>query len=337
MSIYIDLKNSTDYSKLHEAANIIKNGGIVLFPTETVYGLGANGLDSNSVQKVFYAKGRDYQNPVNLLVSDMKMVEMVAKNISDLEYKLMNTFFPGPFTIVLQKTDIVPSIVTANHDTVGIRMPSGIIARKLVEFSSVPIAAPSANLSGKPSGTILKNIYNDFKDKVDCMIDGGDSSIGIESTIVKVVDNIPHILRPGSITLEQIEKVCGIKPINDYKTNPSNIPSNKFKHYSLNSKSIVVYSNNNEIMVSKISEIASNYTSPVILCSHSNVNKYNFKYVIDIGNNLEEIGKNIFAYLKQVDNISSDIIIIEGVKQEGIGIAIMDRLIKACENNFVEI
>lgn len=337
MSIYIDLKNSTDYSKLHEAANIIKNGGIVLFPTETVYGLGANGLDSNSVQKVFYAKGRDYQNPVNLLVSDMKMVEMVAKNISDLEYKLMNTFFPGPFTIVLQKTDIVPSIVTANHDTVGIRMPSGIIARKLVEFSSVPIAAPSANLSGKPSGTILKNIYNDFKDKVDCMIDGGDSSIGIESTIVKVVDNIPHILRPGSITLEQIEKVCGIKPINDYKTNPSDIPSNKFKHYSLNSKSIVVYSNNNEIMVSKISEIASNYTSPVILCSHSNVNKYNFKYVIDIGNNLEEIGKNIFAYLKQVDNISSDIIIIEGVKQEGIGIAIMDRLIKACENNFVEI
>ena len=337
MSIYIDLKNSTDYSKLHEAANIIKNGGIVLFPTETVYGLGANGLDSNSVQKVFYAKGRDYQNPVNLLVSDMKMVEMVAKNISDLEYKLMNTFFPGPFTIVLQKTDIVPSIVTANHDTVGIRMPSGIIARKLVEFSSVPIAAPSANLSGKPSGTILKNIYNDFKDKVDCMIDGGDSSIGIESTIVKVVDNIPHILRPGSITLEQIEKVCGIKPINDYKTNPSDIPSNKFKHYSLNSKSIVVYSNNNEIMVSTISEIASNYTSPVILCSHSNVNKYNFKYVIDIGNNLEEIGKNIFAYLKQVDNISSDIIIIEGVKQEGIGIAIMDRLIKACENNFVEI
>lgn len=337
MSIYIDLKNSTDYSKLHEAANIIKNGGIVLFPTETVYGLGANGLDSNSVQKVFYAKGRDYQNPVNLLVSDMKMVEMVAKNISDLEYKLMNTFFPGPFTIVLQKTDIVPSIVTANHDTVGIRIPSGIIARKLVEFSSVPIAAPSANLSGKPSGTILKNIYNDFKDKVDCMIDGGDSSIGIESTIVKVVDNIPHILRPGSITLEQIEKVCGIKPINDYKTNPSDIPSNKFKHYSLNSKSIVVYSNNNEIMVSKISEIASNYTSPVILCSHSNVNKYNFKYVIDIGNNLEEIGKNIFAYLKQVDNISSDIIIIEGVKQEGIGIAIMDRLIKACENNFVEI
>ena len=267
----------------------------------------------------------------------MKMVEMVAKNISDLEYKLMNTFFPGPFTIVLQKTYIVPSIVTANHDTVGIRMPSGIIARKLVEFSSVPIAAPSANLSGKPSGTILKNIYNDFKDKVDCMIDGGDSSIGIESTIVKVVDNIPHILRPGSITLEQIEKVCGIKPINDYKTNPSDIPSNKFKHYSLNSKSIVVYSNNNEIMVSKISEIASNYTSPVILCSHSNVNKYNFRYVIDIGNNLEEIGKNIFAYLKQVDNISSDIIIIEGVKQEGIGIAIMDRLIKACENNFVEI
>ena len=336
MSIYLDFKNSMDYSKLQEAANIIKNGGVVLFPTETVYGLGANGLDSDSVQKVFRAKGRDSQNPINLLVSDMKMVDMVSKNISDLEYKLMNAFFPGPFTIILQKTDIVPSIVTANHNTVGIRMPSGIIARKLVELSGVPIAAPSANISGKPSGTTLKDIYDDFKDKVDYMIDGGDSFIGIESTIVRVIDNIPHILRPGSITAEEIEKVCGIKPINDYKTNPSNLPSNKFKHYSLNHKSIVVYSDNNEMMVSKILEIASNYTYPVILCKHSNVNKYNFKYVIDIGNNLEEIGKNIFAYLKQADNISSDIIIIEGIKQDGIGIAIMDRLIKACQNNFIE-
>lgn len=337
MGIYLDLKNDTDYSKLIEAGNLIKNGGIVLFPTETVYGLGGNGLDANSVQKIFDAKGRNPKNPVNLLVSNMQMVEMVAKDISELEYKLMKAFFPGPFTIILQKNDIVPSIVTANQDTVGVRMPSGVIARKLVEYAGVPIAAPSANLSGKPSGTVFKDIYNDFKDKVDYMIDGGDSSIGIESTIVKVADNIPHILRPGSITSEQIESVAGVSPIKDYETGFSNIPSNEFRHYSLNNKSVLVYSDNNEKMVSKVLEIANAHTTSVILCHHKNVDRYNSQNIIDIGNNLEEIAKHIFTLLKKADDMSPDIIIVEGIKQDGLGIAIMNRLITACENNFIEI
>ena len=264
MAKVLDLKNDNEYNKLKEAAQIIKNCGLVLFPTETVYGLGANGLDENAVKKIYIAKGRNENNPINLLVSNMEMINNIAKHISDLEYKLMESFFPGPFTIILKKKSIVPSIVTANGDTVGVRMPSGIIAKELVELAGVPIAAPSANISGKPSGTNFNDIYSDFKDKVDYMIDGGDSSIGIESTIVKVIDNIPHILRPGSITDEQIEKIAGTI-IKDYENSVSNLPSSNYDHYTLNSKSLLVISNDNEKMVSKINEIANTYSFPVFI------------------------------------------------------------------------
>lgn len=331
MAKILDLKNNNDYTKLEEVAQIIKNGGLVLFPTETVYGLGANGLDENAVKKIYIAKGRNENNPINLLVSNIEMIESVAKDISEIEYKLMESFFPGPFTIILKKKSIVPSIVTANGDTVGVRMPSGIIAKELVELAGVPIAAPSANISGKPCGTNFNDIYNDFKDKVDYMIDGGDSSIGIESTIVKVIDNIPHILRPGSITDEQIEKIAGTI-IKDYENSVSNLPSSNYDHYTLNSKSLLVISNNNEKMVSKINEIANTYSSPVIIAKHENINKYNVKTVIDMGTCLDEIAKNIFSNLRKADSFSPDIVIIEGVKNEDVGLAIMNRLIKACDD-----
>lgn len=208
---YIDLKNSTDYIKLKEPAEIIKNGGIVVFPTETVYGIGANGLDENAVKKLYNIKKRPLNKPISLLVSNMDMVNQVAKDITDIEYKLMQEFFPGPFTIILKKKDIVPNIVTAGQDTVGIRMPAGEIARKLVEYANVPIATPSANISGKPSGTNLASVMKDFEGKVDCFVDGGESKLGIASTIVKLIDGVPHILRQGSISKEQIEKVAKIE------------------------------------------------------------------------------------------------------------------------------
>lgn len=331
MAKILDLKNDNDYTKLEEVAQIIKNGGLVLFPTETVYGLGANGLDENAVKKIYITKGRNENNPINLLVSNMEMINNIAKHISDLEYKLMESFFPGPFTIILKKKSIVPSIVTANGDTVGVRMPSGIIAKELVELAGVPIAAPSANISGKPSGTNFNDIYSDFKDKVDYMIDGGDSSIGIESTIVKVIDNIPHILRPGSITDEQIEKIAGTI-IKDYENSVSNLPSSNYDHYTLNSKSLLVISNDNEKMVSKINEIANTYSFPVIIAKHENINRYNVKTIIDMGTLLDDIAKNIFSNLRKADSFSPDIVIIEGVKNEDVGLAIMNRLMKACDD-----
>ena len=191
---------------LEKASEFIKQGKIVVFPTETVYGIGTNGLDEKAVKKLYEVKKRPLNKPISLLVSNMEMVKTIAQDITEVEYKIMGKFFPGPLTIILKKKDIVPDIVTAGQDTVGVRMPSGEIARKLVELSGVPIATPSANISGQPSGTNLSEIKEHFKENVDFYIDGGNSELGISSTIVQVIDGKIEILRQGSITLEQIEK-----------------------------------------------------------------------------------------------------------------------------------
>lgn len=191
---------------IERAGKLIKQGKIVIFPTETVYGIGTNGLDKNAVKKLYEIKQRPLNKPISLLVSNMEMVNLIAKDITETEYKIMRNFFPGPLTIILKKKDIVPDIVTAGQDTVGVRMPRGDVARKLVELAGVPIAAPSANKSGEPSGTNLQEIMKYFEGKVDYCIDGGDSELGLASTIIQVIDEKPMILRQGGITLEQINK-----------------------------------------------------------------------------------------------------------------------------------
>lgn len=208
MNKYIDLRNNLNLEELKEPAKIIKDGGIVIFPTETVYGIGTNGFNEESVRKIYELKKRDFNKPISLLVSNMEMVKTVAENITNLERALMKQFWPGPFTIILKKKKIVPDILTANGETVGVRMPSGIIAKQLIEYAGVPIATPSANISGNPSGTNIDDIRNDFEGKVDCIIDSGISELGVASTIVKVIDGIPHVLREGTITKKQIQEVA---------------------------------------------------------------------------------------------------------------------------------
>jgi len=207
MKNYLDFKNITEYEKLREPAEIIRNGGLVVFPTETVYGIGTNGLDEKAIERLYKVKKRPLDKPISLLVSNMEMVEKLAKDITSIEYKLMDAFFPGPLTIILKKKEIVPNILTANTDTIGIRMPDAEIARKIIEYANVPIAAPSANISGKPTGTNIESIIEDFGENVDFYIDDGESRLGIGSTIVKVEDGIPKILREGSISKEEIEKI----------------------------------------------------------------------------------------------------------------------------------
>lgn len=204
MEKYIDFKRTINDSNLRIVGETIKNGGLVIFPTETVYGIGTNGLDKKAIEKLYLAKNRDLSKPISLLVSDIDMIKQIAQNISEVEYKLMKTFFPGPFTIVLKKKSIVPDILTANKDTVGIRMPNHEITQKLIKYAGCPIAAPSANISGKPSGTNIDSIISDFEDKVDYIIDNGESHFGVASTIVQVIDGKPNILREGSITKKQI-------------------------------------------------------------------------------------------------------------------------------------
>ena len=191
---------------LEKASEFIKQGKIVVFPTETVYGIGTNGLDEQAVKRLYEVKQRPLNKPISLLVSNMEMVKAIAKDITEVEYKIMEKFFPGPLTIILKKKDIVPDIVTASQETVGVRMPSGEIARKLIEKAGVPLATPSANITGQPSGTDLQEIEKNFKEKVDFYIDGGECEIGLASTIVQVVEGRIQILRQGSITLEDINQ-----------------------------------------------------------------------------------------------------------------------------------
>ena len=327
----LDIKNEIDEKKLKEIAEGIKNGKLCLFPTETVYGIGSNGLDETAVEKIYEAKKRNKKNPINLLVSDIAMIEKIAQDISPLEYKLMEAFFPGPFTIILKKKSIVPSIVTANSDFVGVRMPSGNIARKLVQLAGIPIAAPSANISGELSGTNLKDVIDEFSTCLDFAIDGGESTIGMESTIVRVMDGIPHILRPGSITPEQIEMVAGNVVLE--KANSTFLPSSTMNHYQLNTSCTLVYDEDNHKMVEKILEFSKKYATPIILCCKENVAYYSKRQVIAIAskNNLENYSKNLFSSLRKADSFSPDMILIEGLKKEGLGIAIMDRLENVCQ------
>lgn len=361
-----DIKNVSEYSKLEEAGQIIKNGGLVLFPTETVYGLGANGLNEEAVKKIYTAKGRNSDNPLILHISDIEMLGKIAKDISDVEFSLMNAFWPGPFTIILNKTDLVPSIVAGGLDTVGVRMPSNEIARNLIKFSDVPIAAPSANISGRPSGTNIEDIYQELGDKVDYIIDGGDCNIGVESTVVRVIDGVPHILRPGKITAEEIQEVTGNVIIDKHILGKLEVdskvmsPGMKYKHYAPNTKCVLVYDKDNSTLQNKIKDIIDNCLSqkqkPLVMCLSENakyfkdvyskeLNKDNSNYndtsnienveIFDMGVSLDDMSKSIFTDLRKADKHNVDLIIIQGVSTEGLGLAIMNRLLRASNYNVI--
>lgn len=210
MQKYFDFKEEINPKELKEAAEIIKQGGIVVFPTETVYGIGTNGLNESAIRKLFEVKNRPLNKPISLLVSDIEMIKEYTTNITDLEYKIIEKFFPGPLTIVLKKKNSIPNILTSQGTTVGIRMPDSEIARKLIDLVGVPIATSSANISGNASEIDVQSVIEDLGEKVDCYIDGGKSKIGMGSTVIEVVNNEIKILREGSITKKEIMEKCSI-------------------------------------------------------------------------------------------------------------------------------
>lgn len=210
MKNYLNITNNKTNLSLQIPTQIIKNSGIVVFPTETVYGIGVNGLDENAIKKLYEIKNRPLNKPISLLVGNIEMIEQVAKNISKEEYALIKAFMPGPLTLVLEKSDIVPDMLTANSNTIGVRMPANEIALELINLANVPLATSSANISGESANITIENIMDNFKDNVDYYIDGGKCEIGISSTVVKIVDGVPCILREGSIKIEQILEVLGI-------------------------------------------------------------------------------------------------------------------------------
>lgn len=206
-SKYINFKQNKNYEELKAPAEAIREGKLVIFPTETVYGIGANAIDEEAVRNIYIAKGRASDNPLIAHISDIKMLDDLVLEVGEIERKLIKNFWPGPLTIVFNKNPIVPDIITGGLDTVAVRMPSNEIAHKLIEYSNCPIAAPSANISGKPSGTQIEDIIEELDGKVEYIIDNGKVDIGVESTVIRVVDNVVHILRPGKITPEDIEEL----------------------------------------------------------------------------------------------------------------------------------
>lgn len=330
---------------IQEASNVIKAGGLVLFPTETVYGIGADGLNEDAVKKIFKAKGRASDNPLILHIDNMDMLDLIAKDITPLEYKLMDAFWPGPFTIVLNKKECVPSVVTGGLNTVAVRMPKNIIANKLIHTSKTPIAAPSANISGKPSGTCIEDIYDELKSNMDYIIDGGKCEVGIESTVVKVEKEKVIILRPGKITKEDIEGVFKSvildKHIMGIMEEGEKVlsPGMKYKHYAPETKCIMLYSDDEEKIVNKIYEIKKEVSNLVIICSEELKNKLDNTNILNYGSKKDtlEIASNIFTLLRKADTTKADLIIIEGIKEEKIGLAIMNRLIRACSHRYYKI
>lgn len=342
---YIDLKDVNNYEDMDNAAKVIKDGGLVLFPTETVYGIGANAFNDDAVKNIFVAKGRAQDNPLILHIANLEMLDEIAENISELEYKLMDAFWPGPFTIILNKKKGIANEATCGGDTVGVRMPSNRIAYELIKRAGVPIAAPSANISGRPSGTNLEDIIEELRDKVDFIIDGGESEIGLESTVVRVIDGEIKILRPGKITKEDMIKITEHvevdKKVMEHIEKDEKVlsPGMKYRHYAPKTHCTLVYSEDNQKLVEEILKIADSNErngKMLILSATENIDKFKDYECVDIGskNNLLEISHNLFSVLRSIDKYDAKLAIIEGVEAEGVGLAIMNRLIRACEYDF---
>ena len=302
-----------DIKFIEEAGAIIRDGGIVAFPTETVYGLGANALDEEAVKKIFIAKGRPQDNPLIVHVCSKNISELV-KEVPEVAQRMIDKFWPGPLTIILEKNDIIPNMTSANLNTVGIRMPSSEIALKLIELSKRPIAAPSANISGRPSPTEVERCIEDLNGKVDYIIGGESSDIGVESTIIDCTVNPPLVLRPGGITLEmlkeidsniEIDSALKSKPTENFKPKA---PGMKYRHYAPKAH-LKIIKGKNEKTIEIINEILENYIEKgndvAILTTDENLNKFNSGKVISLGseNNLNEIAKNLFETIRKCDDL----------------------------------
>ena len=324
--------------QLHKVANLLKAGKTVVFPTETVYGLGANALDPEAAKKIYEAKGRPSDNPLIVHISKKEDVDFLARNISQDAKLLMEAFWPGPLTLILDKSDNVPIETTGGLMTVAIRMPSNPIARKLIDLAGVPIAAPSANISGRPSITSSKYLVEELCERVDAIIISEDSEIGLESTVIDMTASTPVILRPGKIGKTEIEKILNkeieLDPsLKDENAAPKS-PGMKYKHYSPNATVIVVTGSLDE-MKQKINQKLSldkNKSDTVkVVCLEDRVSLYD-GYGISWGKNSQEAAKNLFKILRLMDEQNIEVVYFEALNSDEISEAVMNRLIKAAGN-----
>ncbi len=303
-----------------EAAEFIRRGGIVAFPTETVYGLGANVFDESAIAKIFAAKRRPNDNPLIAHVGNLSQIEYLVSEITPSARKFIAAFFPAPLTLVLPKSARVPLIATANLETIGVRMPKNNLAREFLIACETPIVAPSANLSGKPSPTTWRAVYEDLNGKIDCILKGEMTEIGLESTVVDCTSDAPLILRSGAVSLEDLRRVVPATEVYQIKNGePAKSPGLKHRHYSPSAKVVLVSDSRFQIPDSRFSAFiglnAPHQTfDPVNICA-----------------SVEEYAHEVFAFFRQCDAHNIKTIYCETVPETGIGAALMDRLKRAAE------
>lgn len=338
----IKLENGIDKQAMAEAGSIIKNGGLCAFPTETVYGLGASALSGESAKKIYAAKGRPSDNPLIVHVCKKEQIEDVAKDISDVAKKLINAFMPGPFTIVLNKKDSVPYEVTAKLETVAVRYPDHEVACALIEAAGVPVAAPSANLSGKPSPTKAKHVIADMSGRIDCIIDGGDCRVGVESTIVDASGEVPVLLRPGGITFDEIKAVAPSAVVDEHilksvaADEQPKCPGMKYKHYAPDAD-VTVVEGEKEAVQAKIKALLEENSGTVCGVLTMYGSEYDDAVMINGGETNREYAKSLFAALRQFDELGVKIVFAEFCEKDGYGLAVKNRLYKAAGNKVIHI
>ena len=323
---------------IERASSLIRSGEIVAFPTETVYGLGANALDPLAISKIYQIKGRPSDNPLIVHIGDLNMLSGLVSTISPREMRMIKKFWPGPITLIFKKSKSVPKITTGGLGTVAVRMPRNKIALALIKRSGLPIAAPSANLSGKPSPTNASHVKEDLNGKVKLILDGGKTEIGIESTVIDMTPRIPVILRPGGISKERIEDEIGEVRFHDTllgirskskKINKS--PGMKYRHYSPNARVVIVEGSKTraEEKIIELTKKLKNDGKRVSIMTTNRSLKPNADSVQFLGNNLDTIARNLFANLRKADKDHIDVIVVQGINYNNTGFAIMNRLKKA--------
>jgi len=336
------IKSIWDTKNINAAAEIIRAGGVVAIPTETVYGLAANALDGIAVSKIFKAKGRPQDNPLIVHISSFDEIYPLVKEVPPSAVKLAEAFWPGPLTIVLPKTDTIPNEVSAGLDTVAIRMPSHPIARAVIKAAGVPLAAPSANASGSPSPTTARHVLDDLDGLIDAVVDGGECSVGVESTVLSLVHKTPRLLRPGGITPEQLEAVLGKIKIDDAVFSalgadelPSS-PGMKYKHYSPKAN-VIILKGDLENFIAYVKANAADGTAA--LCYDGEKEQMPVKAVgFGHADNPVEQANRLFGSLREIDSLPGiDTVFARCPAAQGVGLAVYNRLLRAASFEVIEL
>ena len=331
---------------LKQAGQILKDGGLVAFPTETVYGLGGNALDPKASMKIYAAKGRPSDNPLIVHIADLDSLPAIVKNIPSKASALAEKYWPGPLTMIFQKTDLVPLETTGGLDSVAVRFPSDPIAQSLIRFAGGYVAAPSANTSGRPSPTMAEHVEEDLGDAVDMIIDGGPVGIGLESTIVDFTEEIPVVLRPGYISLEMLRETLGEVRmdrgllITDSKVHPK-APGMKYRHYAPKADLSIVEGREEEVIarINQMAEKAREEGKTVgIIAAEETAERYPVGIVKTIGKRSEEetIARHLYEVLREFDKCQVNEIYSEAFYTARMGQAIMNRLLKAAGHKIIK-